>query len=199
MFRPMMRWVPRNTIERRRILACSMLLASIAFGTLPSASQASRKLHGVGFSTIVPSKWKLSKFKSGSLHGYRIVPPRTKKGVTVNSMAIGITVTPAKDLERQLGRKIPASMLELWGLMVSAPQGAQGPQIIAPVRTTTVDGVPGASGAASYALGGATVLQSDTVSVHHGRVYVIELATDINIQFQGLPALGRVRDHWRWR
>jgi hypothetical protein len=199
MFRPMMRRVRLNTIERRRILACSILLAMIAFGALPSVSQASHKLRGVGFSTVVPSKWKVTKGRNGGVHTYRMVPPHTKQGVTANSMAIGINVAPAVDLERKAGRKIPSSMLELWGLMVTAPSGAQGAQIIAPVRTTTVDGAPAASGAATYALGGATVLQSDTVTVHHGRVYLIELVTDISIQFEGLSPLGRLRDRWRWR
>jgi hypothetical protein len=198
MFRFMMRWAPRNTIQRRRILACSMLLAVIAFGALPSASQAARKLHGAGFTTVVPKSWKVTKSRNGGSRNYRIVPPHTKKGVTVNSMAIGVTVVPGKDLERQSGRKIPESMEVLWGLTVTAPPGAQQPQIIAPVRTTTVDGTPGASGAASYFLNNANVLQSDTVTYHHGRVYIIELAADINLQYKGLPVLGRLRDHWRW-
>jgi hypothetical protein len=200
MFRLMMRRVRLNTIDRRRILACSILLAVLAFGALPSVSQAAnRKLRGPGFSTIVPSNWKVTTSRKGGAHTYRMVPPHTKKGVTVNSMAIGVTVIPGKDVERQAGHKISDSMEELWGLMVTAPAGAQGLQIIAPVRTTTVDGTPGASGAASYFFNDASVLQSDTVTYRNGRVYVIEFATDINIQYKGLPVLGRLRDHWRWR
>jgi hypothetical protein len=199
MFRPMMRRVRLDTIERRRILACSILLAVIAIGALPGVSQASHKLRGVGFSTIVPSKWKVTKGKTRDPRVYRASSPGARPNVTVNSAVLGVIVTTAKTLERRAGRKLPSSPEELLGLVAGAPGDVQGLQIVAPTRGALLDGVPAASIAVSYTRGGAAILQTDTVAVYHGRVYVVELATDISIQVNALHVLAQARSRWRWR
>ena len=66
MFHPMMRWALGSRLQRRRILACSILLAVLACAALPGVSDASRKFRGKGFATIVPSNWKIGKGKQGS-------------------------------------------------------------------------------------------------------------------------------------
>jgi hypothetical protein len=199
MFPPMMRRVRLNTIERRRILACSILLAVIAVGALPSVSQASRKLRGVGFSTIVPSKWKVDKGKGRDPRVYRASSPGARPNVAVNSAVLGVIVTTETTLERQAGRKLPSSPEELLGLVAGAPGDAQNLQVVAPTRGALLDGAPAASIAVSYTRAGASVLQTDTVSVYRGRVYVVELATDISIQIDALHVLAQARSRWRWR
>jgi hypothetical protein len=199
MFHPMMRWAPASGLQKRRILACSIMLAVLACAALPGVSEASRKIRGVGFSTIVPSNWKVGKGKQGDTRVYGASSPKTKRNVTVNEMQLGISVVRVTDLERQLGRKIPASLEDLLGMVVSAPQSAQGVQFTAPIRATTLDGLPAASSASQFFFNGATVLQSDTVSIRKGRVYIIEYQIDVNLTYQGLPILARLRNHWHWR
>ena len=199
MFRAMTRRVRLNTIERRRILACSILLAVIAFGALPSVSQAAnRKLRGPGFSTIVPSKWKIQRQKGAGTRVYHAVAPTNKPNVAVNSMTLDVIVASVKSLERQLGHKLPASPEELVGQMVGGPQGTQA-QVLVPTRSTRLDGAPAASVVLQYIYNNAMIVQSDTLCVRHGRVYVIELHIDTVMQFQGLPVLAQARSHWHWR
>jgi hypothetical protein len=199
MFHPMMRWVLSSSLKRRRILACSILLAVLACAALPGVSEANRKIRGVGFSTSVPTGWKTGKGKNGNARVYGAASPKTKRNVLANSMQLGISVLPVVDMERRLGRKLPSSLEELLGLVISAPQQAQGVQLTAPIRASTLDGRPAASGAVQYSLNGTTVLQSSTVAVRRGRVYVVEFDLDLALQYQGLPILGRIHDHWRWR
>ena len=199
MFHPMMRWTASNRLQTRRILACSILLAALVFAALPGVSEASRKIRGYGFSTIVPTKWKAGKGKNGPTRVYGAASPTTKRNVTVNSMQLGISVIPVKDFERQLGRKLPTSLEEILGAVMTAPQQAQNVSFVAPIRTTTLDGLPAASGAAQFTFNGATVLQSETVSVHRGQVYIVEFDVDTALQYQALPILARIHRHWRWR
>jgi hypothetical protein len=199
MFHPMMRWAPGSSLKKRRILACSILLAVLACAALPGVSQASRKVRGVGFSTLVPGNWKTGKGKNGGTHVYGAASPKTKRNVIANSMQLGISVIPVVDLERQIGRKIPASLEELLGLVMSAPQQAQNVQLTAPIRTSTLGGRPAASGAAQFDFNGTTVLQSDTVAVRRGQVYVVDFKLDLALQYQGLPILAGIHRHWHWR
>jgi hypothetical protein len=199
MFRLMMRRVRLNTIDRRRILVCSILLAVLAFGALPSVSQAAnRKLRGPGFSTIVPRKWKIKHQKGAGTRVYHAAAPTNKPNVSVNSMALDVIVASAKTLERQLGRKLPASPVELIGQVVGGPQGTQA-QVLVPARATRLDGAPAASVVLQYIYNNAMIIQSDTLCVRHGRIYVVQLEIDTVMQFQGLPVLERARSHWRWR
>ena len=82
---------------------------------------------------------------------------------------------------------------------MTAPQQAQNVQLTATFRATRLGGRPAASGAAQFFFGGATVLQSATVSLHRGRVYVPELYLDTALQYPGLAIFQRVHRHWRWR
>ncbi len=199
MFHPMMWWARGGSLKKRRILACSILLAVLACATVPSASQAaSRKIRGVGFSTLVPGNWKTGKSKTGNSHVYGAASPKSKRSATVNLMQVGISVIPVVDLERQLGRKLPASPEELLGLVMSPPQQAQNVQLTAPFRASTLDGRRAASGAVQFNYNGALLLQSNTVAVRRGLVYVIEFDLDMALQFQGLPVLAGIHRHWRW-
>jgi len=108
-------------------------------------------------------------------------------------------VIPVTDFERQLGRKIPASFEDLLGAVMTAPQQAQNVQVTAAFRTTKLGGRPAASGAAQFFLGGATLLQSETVSISRGHVYILQFYVDLAVQYQGLTTLRGVHRHWRWR
>ncbi|HEV7494629.1 hypothetical protein [Baekduia sp.] len=180
-------------------MACSILLAVLACAALPGVSEANRKIRGVGFSTSVPSDWKTGKGKNGSTRVYGAASARTKRNVAVNSMQLGITVIPVVDMERKLGRSLPSSLEELLSLVISTPQQAQGVQLTAPIRASTLDGRPAASGAVQFFFNGATILQSTTVAVRRSRVYIVEFDLDLALEYQGLPILGRIHDHWRWR
>jgi hypothetical protein len=195
----MMPWALGSRLQRRRILACSILLAVFACAALPGVSEASRKFRGHGFSTIVPSGWKLAKGKNGSSGFYSASSPQTKPNSLVNATTLSVDVIPVTDFERQLGRKIPASYEELLGAVMTAPQQAQNVQLTATFRTTKLGGRPAASGAAQFFLGGATVLQSETVSVSRGHVYILQFYVDLALQYQGLSTLSRVHRHWHWR
>jgi hypothetical protein len=199
MFHPMMPWALGSRLQRRRILVCSILLAVLACAALPGVSEASRKLRGYGFSTTVPTNWKLTKGKNGSTRLYNAASPQTKPNVTVDSTLLGIKVIPVTDFERQLGRKIPASLEELLGTVMSAPPQAQNVQLTATFRPATLDGRPAASGAAQFFLNGATLLQSETVAVHRGRVYILQFYVDTTLQIPGLSTLSRIHRHWHWR
>ena len=199
MFHPMMRWAVGSRLQRRRIVACSILLAVLACAALPGVSQASRKIRGYGFTTIVPTKWKIGHSKNGTTRVYGAAPPGTKSTDTVNAIHLGISVVPIKDFERQLGRKLPSSLEQLLGVVMRAPQSAQNVSLVAPFRTTTLGGLPAASGAAQFDFNGATVLQSETVSVHRGQVYVLQFYQDTALQYQALPILQRINRHWHWR
>jgi hypothetical protein len=117
----------------------------------------------------------------------------------VNAIHLGISVVPVQDFERQLGRKLPSSLIQVLGAVMAAPQQAQNVSLVAPFRTTTLGGLPAASGAAQFNLNGATVLQSETVAVHRGHVYMVQYYQDTQLQYQALPILQRVHRHWRWR
>jgi hypothetical protein len=199
MFHPMMSWALGSRLQRRRILACSILLAVLACAALPGVSEASRKFRGYGFSTIVPTGWKLDNSKFGTSRVYSASSPQTRPNVTVNSTTLSVNVIPVPDFERQLGRKIPASYEELLGDVMTAPQQAQNVQLTATFRATKLDGRPAASGAAQFFLGGATLLQSETVSVSRGHVYILQFYVDLALQYQGLSTLSRVHRHWHWR
>lgn len=199
MFHAMMAWALGSRLHRRTILACSILLVVLACAALPGVSEASRKFRGQGFSTIVPNGWKLDKDKVGTTRVYSASSPQTKPNVTINSMLMSVNVIPVRDYERQLGRKIPSSFEELLGTIMSAPQQAQNVQLTASFRATTLGGRPAASGAAEFSLGGTSVLQSETVSVHRGHIYILEFYLDKALQYQGLSILRRVHRHWRWR
>lgn len=181
-------------------MACSILLAVLACAALPGVSDAaSRKMRGYGFTTIIPSKWKSGKSKNGTTRVYGAAPPGTKLSDTVNAVHLGITVVPVTDFERQLGRKLPSSLEQVLGFVMTAPQQAQSVSLVAPFRTTTLDGLPAASGAAQFFINGATVLQSETVAVHRRQVYIIQDDEDTALQFLALPVLQRIHRHWHWR
>jgi hypothetical protein len=199
MFHPMMLWALDGRLQRRKILACSILLVVLACAALPGVSEASRKFRGQGFSTIVPNGWKTDKGKAGTTRFYSASSPQTKRNVTVNSTTLSVNAIPVTDFERQLGRKIPSSYEELLGEIMTAPQQAQNVKLTATFRTTRLGGRPAASGAAQFFLGGTTLLQSETVSIYRGRVYILEFYADTAQQYQALLTLGRVHRHWRWR
>jgi hypothetical protein len=199
MFHPMMRWAVGSRLQRRRIVACSILLAVLACAALPGVSQASRKIRGYGFTTIVPTKWNTGKSKNGTTRVYGAAPRGVKANDTVNAMHLGITVVPVKDFERQLGRRLPSSLEQLLGAVFSAPQQAQNVSVTAPFRTTTLGGIPAASGAATFFINGATVLQSETVSVRRGQVYIVTFFQDTALQYGALQVLQRIHRHWHWR
>jgi hypothetical protein len=180
-------------------VACSILLAVLACAALPSVSEASRKLRGYGFSTIVPSNWKLDKGRNGSTRLYGAASPQTKDNVTTNSMRIGVSVVPVTDFERQLGRRLPSSLEEVLGAVMAPPQQAQNVQVTAPLRSTTLGGRPAASGAAQFFFNGATVLQSETVSLYRGQVYILQFYVDMALQYRGITNLKRMHRHWHWR
>jgi hypothetical protein len=199
MFHPMMSWALGSRLQRRRMLACSILLAVLACAAMPGVSEASRKLRGYGFSTVVPSGWKLDKGKVGTSHVYSASSPQTKRNVTINSTTLSVNVIPVTDFERQLGRKIPSPMEALLGEVMTAPQQAQNVQLTATFRATRLGGRPAASGAAQFFLGGATLLQSETVSVSRGQVYILQFYVDLTVQYQGLTTLRGIHRHWHWR
>jgi hypothetical protein len=196
MFHHMMRWALSSSLQKRRILACSILLAVLACAGLPSVSDASRKFRGTGFVTVIPSKWKTGKGKQGTTRVYGAASRATRPNVAANTMQLGISVLPVGDMERQLGRKLPPSLEELLALLMQQ----QNAQITAPLRSTTLGGRPAASGAMQVpADGGTTLLQSQTISVYRGQVYVVAFGVDLALQYQGLPILARIHRHWRWR
>jgi hypothetical protein len=196
----MMSWALGSRLKRRRILACSILLAVLACAALPGVSEAaSRKVRGYGFTTLVPGNWHTGKGKQGTTRVYGAASPKTKRGVTVNTMQLGISVVPVTDLERQLGRKIPSQPQELLGLIMQAPQQAQNVQLTAPFRDTSLGGRPAASGAVQFSLGGTSMMLSETVSVYRGQVYVVEFDLDLALQYSGLANLARIHRHWHWR
>jgi hypothetical protein len=199
MFHPMMLWALGSRLQRRTILACSILLAVLACAALPSVSDASRKFRGKGFATIVPTNWKTGKGKQGTTRVYGAASPGTRPNVAPNAMQLGISVIPVTDMERQLGRKLPSTLEQLLGLVLQSTQ-QQNSQLTAPVRSSTLGGRPAASGAVqSSTPDGVTVLQSETVSVYRGQVYLVAFTLDVNLQYQGLPILARAHRHWRWR
>jgi hypothetical protein len=199
MFHPMMRWALDNSLQKRRILACSLLLAVLACAALPGVSQASRTFRGVGFSTIVPSAWKIGNGKQGDSRLYGASSRQSKANSRVNSMQLGVSVVPVTDLERQLGRKLPATPAEILGLLLTPPQDAQNVTLSAPIRSSTLGGRAAASGAVQFFSGGAQVLQSETVSVYRKRIYLVAYNIDQSLQYKALPILARVHRHWRWR
>ena len=195
----MMRWALDNSLQRRRILACSILLAVLACAAFPGVSDASRKFRGQGFATIVPSNWTTGKGKQGASRLYGAASRKTKRGVAANTMQLGVSVIPVVDMERQLGRKLPSTLDELVGIVLQSTQ-AQNLQLTAPVRSSTLGGRPAASGAVQFsAPDGTTLLQSDTISVYRGRVYIVAYNVDIALQYEGLAILARAHRHWRWR
>jgi hypothetical protein len=193
----MMRWAVGSRLQRRRIVACSILLAVLACAALPGVSEASRKIRGYGFTTSVPTKWKTGKGKNGTTRVYGAAPPGTKANDTVNAIHLGITVIPITDFERQLGRKLPA-LEQVLGAVLTPPQQAQNVSLVAPIRTTTLGGLPAAGGAAEYFYNGATVLQSETVSVHRGQVYIVAFYQDTALQYGALAILQGIHRHWHW-
>jgi hypothetical protein len=199
MFTPMKRWVVGSSLQTRRVLAGSILLAVLACAALPGVSEASRKFRGYGFATIVPTKWKTGSIKNGATRGYSASSTQTKPNVTVNSMFMTVNVLPVKDFERQTGRKLPSSLQEVLGAVMVPPQQAQNVQLTAPFRSTTLGGQPAASGAAQFGLNNATVLQSVTVALHRGQIYIVQFYVDMALQYQGLANLQRIHRHWRWR
>jgi hypothetical protein len=195
----MMLWALGSRLQRRTILVCSILLAVVACAALPSVSDASRKFRGKGFTTIVPSDWKTGKGKQGTTRVYGAASRTTRRDVAVNMMQLGVSVIPVVDMERQIGRKLPSSLEELLSLVLQSTQ-QQNAQLTAPVRSTTLGGRPAAAGAVqSSTPEGATLLQSETVSVYRRQVYIVAFTLDLNLQYQGLPVLARAHRHWRWR
>jgi hypothetical protein len=199
MFHPMMSWAVGNRLQRRRILACSILLAVLACAALPGVCEASRKIRGYGFTTVVPSSWHTGKGKQGPTRVYGAASKQTKPGIPANTMQLGISVIPVVDVERQLGRKLPSSLEELLGLMLQPPQGAQNVQLTAPGRTSTLGGRPAASGALQFSLGPTTMLQSQTISLYRGQIYAVAYNLDMSLLYRGLSVLKSVHSHWRWR
>jgi hypothetical protein len=198
MFHPMMRWAVGSRLQRRRIVVCSILLAVLACAALPGVSDASRKIRGYGFTTIVPPKWQTGHGKNGTARVYGAAPRGVKPNDVVNAIHLGITVVPIADMERQIGRKLP-SLDQLLGGLMSPPQQAQNVSFVAPVRVTTLDGLPAASGAVEYFFNGATVLQSQTVATHRGQVYIIRYYQDTSLQYAGIKILQSIHRHWHWR
>jgi hypothetical protein len=195
----MMLWELGSKLQRRTILACSILLAVLACAALPSVSDASRKFRGKGFATIVPSNWTTGKGKQGAVRVYGAASRKTKRGVGLNTMQLGVSVIPVVDMERQLGRKLPPTLDDLVGLVLQSTQ-AQDVRLTAPVRSTTLGGRPAASGAVQFSSAdGTTLLQSSTVSVYRGCVYVVGFNLDVKLQNQGLLIQARAHRHWRWR
>ena len=186
MFHPMMSWALGRRPQRRRILACSLLLAVLACAAVPGASEASRKFRGQGFSTRVPTSWKIDKpGRAGATRIYNASSRQTKRNTTVNSTLMTVNVVPVADLERQLAGSFLAPTRSCWSRHGPAAAGAEraGHGV---VRGTILGGRPAASGAANFFLGGATVLQSDTISIYRGRVYILQFYVDQNVQYQGL-------------
>jgi hypothetical protein len=199
MFHPMMPWALGDRLQRRTILACSILLAMLACAALPGVSDASRKFRGKGFTTIVPTDWKTGKGKQGGARVYGAASRSTRPNVPANTMQLGVSVVPVADMERRLGRKLPSSLEQLLGLVMQATQQSSNARVTAPFRASTLGGRSAASGALQFNASGTTMLVSQTVSVYRGRVYVLAFNLDTALEFQGLPILGRAHRHWRWR
>jgi hypothetical protein len=195
----MMLWALGSRLQRRGILACSILLAVLACAALPSVSDASRKLSGKGFATIVPSNWKTGKGKQGTTRVYGAASRTTKSGVAQNTMQLGISVIPVVEMERQLGRKLPSSLEDLLQVVLQPPQEGQNAQVTAPFRSTTLGGRPAASGALQFSIDGVILLSSGTVSLYRGRIYVVQYNLDTALQYRGLTTLKSIHSHWRWR
>jgi hypothetical protein len=195
----MMRLVPGNTLQKRKLLACSILLAVLACAALPGTSQAkSHRLRGVGFSTIVPRDWKRGRQDNGAARSYFAAWAKNKPNTAVNSMVLDVTVISVKAAERQLGRKLPSSLEDIASQTLGGPQGTQA-QVVVPARPTRLRGTPAASIVFQYIYNNAMLLQSDTVCIRHGRLYILELKIDTVKQWVGLPVLEKARNHWRWR
>ena len=188
-----------STLSRRRLLACSILLAVLACAALPGASQASTKLRGPGYSTIVPNGWKVAKTSANGWRYLRAFAPRTGRNGTSRLLTVGISVISSKALAKQARLKqLPSSPESLLALVANSPNQAQNVQIVAPIRPALLRGIPAAASAAQYVLGNSSVLQSNTACERNGRVYSLELEVDMSIQYAGTKVLGRARDHWRW-
>jgi hypothetical protein len=197
MFHPMMR---RGTLQRRKILAFSMLLAILACASLPSISQASKKVRGPGYSTSVPNRWKIVKSTGNGWRYVRGFAPRTGKNGTSTLLTVGVSVTSAKNLAKQARVKtLPSSPEAILPLVANSLEGAQNAEITAPIRPTDLRGTPAAASAAQYGLGNIQVLQSNVAAVRHGRVYSIEMEVDLRLQYAGTKLLRSLLSHWRWR
>ena len=138
----MMPWALGSRLQRRRILACSILLAVLACAALPGVSDASRKFRGNGFSTIVPSGWKTGKGKHG--HHARLrrrFAADQDQASRPNTTQLGVNVIPVTDFERQLGRKTPVLARGASGRSRDARRSRRRTcRSTAPFRTTTLGG-----------------------------------------------------------
>jgi hypothetical protein len=199
MFTPMMRRAPLNTLQRRRILACSLLLAVCVCASLPGVSQASRKIRGPGYSTVLPNGWKVAKSRAGAWYYLRAFAPQKGQAGTSQLLTVGISVISTKGLAKQARvKRLPSSPQDLLPLVANSLNGAQNVQVVAPIRSTALRAAPAAASAVTYALGNTSVLQSNVVSPHGRRVFSVELEVDQSIQYAGTKVLSSLLKHWRW-
>ncbi|MCW2993421.1 MAG: hypothetical protein JWQ18_916 [Conexibacter sp.] len=183
-------------LQRRRILASSLLLAVLVCAALPSVSQASRKIRGPGYSTILPDHWRVQKSRNQSWYELRGYAPKT----TVKLMTLAVSVISEKALAKRARVKaLPSSPERLLQIVATAPQGAAQVQTRIPPRGTSLDGEPGASMVSEYILNAqADVIQTNLVARHHGRVYSIEMEVDTLLQDGGTAYLQQLVRHWHW-
>jgi len=197
MFHPMMmRRVRISSLRRRRILASALLLAALACAALPGVSQASKRISGPGYSTILPNGWRVSTSRSAGLHQLRAYAPRT----TVKLLTIGVTVISARTLARQAGvKRLPSSPERLLQLVAKTPSGAAGAQVRTTPRPVRLARASGAWEVLEYILNSQfDVVQTNIVTRRHGRVYWVEMEVDKLVQADGTAAMDPLRSHWRW-
>jgi hypothetical protein len=196
----MMQWAPVTTSGRRRAVICSVLLAAIVCAWLPNAVQAkSRKIRGPGYSTIVPKSWKVQKTVENGWAALYATSPSTRPGVPPGTMYIEVRAISTTSLTRQLGlRRLPSDPETLLTLVAASPNAAQNINVVAPLRSIDLRGVPAAAGAASYVLGNTSILQSNIVCIRHRRAYLVQLFVDTTLQYSGTRALVSANAHWRW-
>jgi hypothetical protein len=177
----------------------TILVALLVTALLPAAAQAEKTVRGYGFKTKVPSGWNVKKSTSSGWRSVLISAPGTRTSVTRGSNYLSIGSIPAKALAKRAGGPLPNSLVEMVELVAAIPTAAVNVNLSAAPGPTTLGGKAAGSGAYTYVFDGAQLVQTEVVTRHAGRIYVIQMTADASLSIIGASASNMARANWRWR
>jgi hypothetical protein len=193
------------------LLAGAGALLVAAFAGSSSSSGRSKTITGGSFQSSIDAGWTVRSRTAGSgavafsLSSTRApldaagVPPAGELGITVSETPASTLTGLAPEATATNPQTRTADAIALLSAVVRTPAAAKDVAVTQPVRFKTLAGASAAEVAYEYSYRGHGSIQVDVVARRHGRIYFVELDTEVARMSQGEAALARLLARWRWR
>ena len=201
-------------------LAAALLAALLVSGTASTNGRVRvRHVASRSFTSTIDARWTVRAHRGAG--GYETlalsstrahldsegIPPEGAIGITLAEGATATLASRGGEGVAQAGAQPPAgregaraqAAVALLAEVVRTPAGAQGVELSGPPRFRTLAGSDAAEESYEYAYRGRGNVQVDVVATRNGRVYFIELDTELARIAEGESELSGLLRSWHWR